>query len=111
MLKLLNRLLCADGCEVVLCNRTGAAVEALRTHRFDAVVSDLLMPEGGGVRLLEETLRLPDPPPVLLITGSTDASLAENLIARGAAACLLKPFELSEFRQTLADLLCKRMAG
>ncbi|MGE5530816.1 MAG: ATP-binding protein [Bacteroidota bacterium] len=110
MLKLLNRLLSADGCEVVLCNRTGAAVEALGAQHFDAVVTDLLMPEGGGLRLLEETLRLPDPPPVLLITGSTDASLAENLVARGAAACLLKPFELSEFRQTLADLLCKRLA-
>lgn len=105
MLKLLSRLLSADGCKVVLCSRTGAAVEALQTQKFDAVVTDLLMPEGGGLRLLEATLRLQDPPPVLLITGSTDASLAQDLVARGASALLLKPFELSEFRQTLAELL------
>ncbi|MHB8993864.1 MAG: two-component system sensor histidine kinase NtrB [Armatimonadota bacterium] len=111
MLKLLSRLLVADGCDVVLCNRTGAAVEALQAQEFDAVVTDLLMPEGGGLRLLEETLQLQHPPPVLLITGSTDASLAGDLLARGAAACLLKPFELSEFRQTLAELLCDRMGS
>jgi signal transduction histidine kinase len=111
MLKLLSRLLEADGCEVVLCNRTGAAVQAIQAQAFDAVVTDLLMPEGGGLRLLEETLRLPNPPPVLLITGSTDGSLAEDLVARGASACLLKPFELAEFRQTLAELLCNRMGS
>jgi signal transduction histidine kinase/CheY-like chemotaxis protein len=105
MLKLLRRFMAAEGCEAVVTARTTEALEALETQRFDLVVSDYQMPDGGAPRLLAATRDLPVPPPVIVVTGSTDPAALEKLHEQGAAACLFKPFELDDLRQLMAKLL------
>ena len=105
MLRLLQRLLVAEGCHVVVTPRTHDALDALRTETFDLVISDYRMPDGGAPLLLEAARALSVPPPVLIITGSADPEAAASLLAQGAAACLLKPFERSDLQRLLVELL------
>lgn len=40
-----------------------------------------------------------------MMTGHSEENLSARLVAQGAAACLLKPFELDEFREVMGALL------
>lgn len=105
MLKLLRRFMAAEGCEAVVTSRTTEALDALDEQPFDLVISDYQMPDGGAPRLLARTVDLSKPPPVIVVTGSTDEKTIQQLRKQGAAACLLKPFELDDLRRLMAKLL------
>ena len=75
---------------------TNAGLERLRRGGVDLVITDLTMPGGGGRAILAAARALPDPPPVLLVTGSVEGDLAPDLMAAGAAACFQKPFNLRD---------------
>jgi CheY-like chemotaxis protein len=69
------------------------AFELVRTHKVDLVISDMKMPGGDGLTLLEN-IRVYDPkiPVLIFITGYADLP-AEEAIAKGAYGMLSKPFE------------------
>jgi putative nucleotidyltransferase with HDIG domain len=68
-------------------------LEAFRKDTFDLVLSDIVMPEMDGLKLLGE-LRLDDPDvPVIMVTAMHDISIALEAIRAGAYDYILKPFE------------------
>jgi putative nucleotidyltransferase with HDIG domain len=70
-----------------------AAQEFVRKQTPDLVLSDMIMPEMDGIRLLE-WLRNFDPEiPVIMVTAIHDISTALEAIRRGAYDYILKPFE------------------
>ncbi len=93
------------GYEVVAVASTGEALAALAAGAFDIIVSDLMMPGGGGQELLRATQSLPVPPPVILVTGRGESALATSLLANGASAYLQKPFSLADLLAKIVDLL------
>lgn len=93
------------GYDVVMAGTASEAAGALGSTSFDVVVSDMLLPGGGGREVLRTTRELPDPPPVVLITGMSEEGLANELLKLGADACLQKPFGMFDFLQTLRTLL------
>lgn len=105
MLQLLRRLLAVEGCEAFVTPLTDEALAALATQKFDLVISDYQMPGGGAPRILTELQRMDKAPPMIVITGSADPAATDRLLEQGAAACLLKPFELDDLRQLMARLL------
>jgi putative nucleotidyltransferase with HDIG domain len=69
------------------------AQEFLKTHNVDLVLSDMVMPEMDGMRLVE-WMRQTDPDvPVIMVTAMHDLSTALEAIRRGAYDYILKPFE------------------
>src|ERR1700735_3127097 len=69
------------------------ALDAFRKDSFDLVLSDIVMPEMDGIRLLSE-LRSEDPDvPVIMVTAMHDISIALEAIRAGAYDYILKPFE------------------
>jgi DNA-binding NtrC family response regulator len=76
--------------------RTGReALEAAGTGAFDAVLSDIYMPELGGLELVE-ALRAADPHlPIVLMTAQGSVEVAVEAVARGANDFIGKPFEIS----------------
>lgn len=76
--------------------RTGReALEALSIARYDAVLSDVYMPDGGGLELVE-TLRAADPSiPIVLMTAQGSLEAAVDAVARGATDFIGKPFDVS----------------
>jgi putative nucleotidyltransferase with HDIG domain len=70
-----------------------AAQEHVRRNTPDLVLSDMIMPEMDGIKLLE-WLRHHDPEiPVIMVTAIHDISTALEAIRRGAYDYILKPFE------------------
>jgi putative nucleotidyltransferase with HDIG domain len=70
-----------------------AAQDHVKRHTPDLVLSDMIMPEMDGLKLLE-WLRQYDPEvPVIMVTAIHDISTALEAIRRGAYDYILKPFE------------------
>ncbi|MGC2528927.1 MAG: HD domain-containing phosphohydrolase [Candidatus Acidiferrum sp.] len=70
-----------------------AAQEQVKKSTPDLVLSDMIMPEMDGIRLLD-WLREYDPEvPVIMVTAIHDISTALEAIRRGAYDYILKPFE------------------
>ncbi len=75
---------------------------------FDAVLTDLRMPEASGLDLLAE-LRKRDPEAlVLVLTAFGDGAGAAEAIRAGAYDFISKPYDLGELRQTLSRALARR---
>lgn len=72
------------------------ALDALRTRRYEAAVTDLYMPDIDGMAFLEEVKRLYSGLPVVMITAFGTVDSAVDAIKRGAFDYVTKPFEQSE---------------
>ena len=92
----IGRVLTAEGYQVVAAATAQEALEALRATTFELLILDLILPGGGGREILEAAQRLPQPPPVILMTGKAGENLAQEMLAWGARECLQKPFDLAD---------------
>ncbi|MGE4232971.1 MAG: response regulator [Bacteriovoracia bacterium] len=69
------------------------AFDIVKSQNIDLVLSDIRMPNGDGIELLEKTrVRDPKIPIIILITGFSDANESE-LIQKGALQVIHKPFD------------------
>jgi len=89
--------------------RTGReAMEAASSGQFDAVLSDIYMPDGGGLELVD-ALRASDPNlPIVLMTAQGSLEVAVEAVARGASDFIGKPFEVSAVVDLLHRILQAR---
>ncbi len=76
--------------------RTGReALAAAEAQDFDAVLSDIYMPEGDGFDLVDE-LRAVDPSiPIILMTAQGSVEAAVQAVAKGASDFIGKPFDVA----------------
>jgi len=81
------------------------AFELVKANKVHLVVSDMRMPGGDGMSLLEQ-LRAHDPeiPTVIFVTGFADVT-EEAAIAKGAKNVLAKPFD----RKVLMNLVLETL--
>jgi DNA-binding NtrC family response regulator len=76
--------------------RTGReALEAASGQRFDAVLSDVFMPDGGGLELVDALRGLDPKLPIMLMTAQGSLQTAVDAVARGASDFIGKPFEIA----------------
>lgn len=71
------------------------AADQLRKGGFDAVLSDVYMPDGGGLELVESMLQLCPNTPVILMTAQGSVEIAVEAVNRGAADFIGKPFDVA----------------
>src|SRR3984885_58151 len=91
--EVISTLLEALGYECSSVSNGRLAKEYLLGHAVDMVLSDMIMPEMDGIKLLD-WLRNHDPEvPVIMVTAIHDLSTALEAIRRGAYDYILKPFE------------------
>ena len=92
----------------------GAVVEAaggaealakIQAERPSVVLLDLVMPEVGGLEVLEKALRLVPSLCVIMLTGQSDISVAREALERGARAYITKPIDPQRLRETVEDLI------
>jgi two-component system chemotaxis response regulator CheY len=78
-----------------------------RSRRFDAIVTDLNMPNMDGLKMIEEIRRLPNcvGVPILFLTTESDAALKSRAKAAGATAWLTKPFEPAQMVKLVSRVL------
>ena len=90
----------------VTCARTGReALQAARNATFDAVVSDVFMPDGDGLEVLRELRAISPRIPIILITAQGSVELAVRAVSEGANDFIAKPFEIA----ALANLVRRHL--
>lgn len=86
------------GYKTNIANNVKDAKTKMERNKYDLILSDIKLPDGTGVEVLERVKGLPEKPPVILMTafGNTDSAVqAMNL---GAFYYLTKPFKLDEMK-------------
>ena len=71
------------------------ALHQVKTEHFDIIFSDILLPDGSGLDLLDKVHDFLIDIPFVVITASEDKTLVQNALKKGATDFLSKPFNLS----------------
>ncbi len=86
-------LLEARGYQCTVVSNGRLALERFLGDSHDLVISDIVMPEMDGLKLLERVREKTQDVPVIMVTALHDISTALDAVRRGAYDYILKPFE------------------
>ncbi|MEO8538793.1 MAG: diguanylate cyclase [bacterium] len=79
--------------EVTVVRSGGAALEAVRAHHFDAIASDISLPDMSGLDVIAEARSVAPSAGIVAITGFVDVDVAVRSMKAGADDFLGKPFD------------------
>lgn len=105
--EMLNDFLSTQGYHVMQASNGVKALEIIHCERLDLILTDMKMPEMGGIELLGEISRLRSPPTTVLMTGYGTVDTAIAAMKQGAYDYIIKPFKLREVAATLTRALEK----
>ncbi len=91
-----------DGYRCAAVHSGSEAVQRLSEESFDAVLTDLVMPDLSGIEVLKEARRMQPDAAVLLVTGHESVKTAVDALLHGAADYLTKPVDIAELRARIA---------
>jgi two-component system response regulator PilR (NtrC family) len=77
----------------------------LQERRFDAVITDMRLPDGLGLELLREMVNQQRPERCVVITAHGSAENAVEALKAGAFDYLTKPVDLKQFRNVVASAI------
>jgi len=97
-----------EGYTAQIATSGGEGMEKLRGGRFDVVVTDLVMQDIDGMKVLEEAKGIDPAMQVILVTGFGTVESAVDAMRKGAFNYLLKPLNINELRAVVASALEKR---
>jgi DNA-binding NtrC family response regulator len=95
---MLGRLLRSQGCNVRLAANGRAALHALSESSFDVVLTDLVMDDVDGMRVLLEAKRRDQEVEVIVMTGHASVETAIEAMRKGAFHYLQKPLRPDDVR-------------
>lgn len=101
----LQSLLELKGYQVQIAENTAETLALLGEENFDLVISDYLMPGGGGREIIKALRDRETRPRMIMITGLADEELFRELTQSGVDRCLSKPFRLAVLLETIEDIL------
>ncbi len=78
------------------------ALARLGEETFDAVLTDLVMPDLSGIEVLKEARNVQPDCAVLLVTGHESLETAVDAMRHGASDYLVKPVQIAELRARLS---------
>jgi two-component sensor histidine kinase len=88
--RLVEKALTRHGFTVHFATNGDEGLELLKTTRFDVVTVDHYMPGKDGLATLAAVRELPDPPPVIYVTGADESRIAVAALKAGAADYVIK---------------------
>ncbi len=100
--------LCSQNFDVAGFTSPVAALEALRTQSFDVLLSDLMMPEMGGIQLVKEALIIDPNIIAIIMTGQGTIQTAVDAMKAGTFDYVLKPFRLQAVMPVLTRAINTR---
>jgi len=108
MRDVLDSLLSAEGYQVELAKTGEEGLDSFQQHTFDLVLLDVSMPGIGGLRALEEFLKLDSEAVVIMITAYATFDTAIAAMQRGAFTVISKPFDNKEIIKLVAAGMRRR---
>ncbi|MDT5123997.1 MAG: hypothetical protein QOC96_3479 [Acidobacteriota bacterium] len=108
MRDVLETLLSAEGYRVDLAKTGEEGLEAYGRRAYDVVLLDVSMPGMGGLRALEEFLKMDADASVIVITAYATFDTAIAAWDKGAMGCIRKPFQNEQITATVAAGIKRR---
>jgi CheY-like chemotaxis protein len=99
----LSQALSKEGYEVMTVEDGRKAIEAAKTQHFDFLITDLIMPELDGWKVLENVLQTQSPPRVIIITAHGKKDTERIAKEKGAWAYVEKPYMIEKIKQILKE--------
>jgi len=106
--QLITESLEADGFAVAQSSEAADAIERLRSFAYDALVTDLRLPDADGMTVLDEALTRYPGITSVVITGFGGVEEAVQALKRGAVDFLIKPFQLVRLQHVLKTSINER---
>jgi DNA-binding NtrC family response regulator len=108
MRDVLETLLSAEGYRVDLSKTGEEGLESYGRRSYDAVLLDVSMPGMGGLRALDEFLKMDAEAVVIMITAYATYDTAIAAWEKGAFGCVRKPFQNEQIAATVAAGIKRR---
>src|SRR5881396_4094194 len=108
MRDVLETLLSAEGYRVDLTKTGEEGLDAWGKRPYDVVLLDVSMPGIGGLRALEEFLKMDSDAVIVMITAYATFDTAIAAWEHGAFGCLRKPFQNEEITATVSAGIKRR---
>ncbi|HEY5961922.1 MAG TPA: sigma-54 dependent transcriptional regulator, partial [Polyangiaceae bacterium] len=106
--RVLAALLVRDDYDVETAEDGAQALEILKEHHIDMVITDLRMPRVDGMELLRRALAMDPELPVVIITAHGTVDNAVEALKTGAFDYITKPFDQTEVRTIVKKALRTR---
>jgi signal transduction histidine kinase len=104
----IKAILQLDGNEVTAVTSGKEALEQIREHEFDVVLTDLRLDDLDGIEILRETQKLWPDTVSIMLTGYASLESAVTALRSGAYDYLIKPSDVDELRATIGRALERR---
>ncbi|HEX4950324.1 MAG TPA: sigma-54 dependent transcriptional regulator [Blastocatellia bacterium] len=108
MRDVLESLLSPEGYRVDLAKQGEEGLARFTERTYDVVLLDVSMPGIGGLRTLEELLKLDNEAVVIMITAFATFETAVAALELGAFSCIRKPFENEHILKKVASGISRR---
>src|SRR5712692_9677584 len=108
MRDVLGSVLSAEGYQVDLARSGEEGLDKFQQRSYDLVLLDVSMPGIGGLRTLEEILKLDAEAVVVMITAYATFDTAISAMQRGAFTCISKPFDNKEILKLVTSGVRRR---
>lgn len=108
MREVLESLLSQEGYRVDLAKTGEEGLAKMSDRTYDAILLDVSMPGMGGLRTLEEILKIDREAAVIMITAYATFDTAIAAWQLGAYNCIRKPFENEQILKTVAAGITRR---
>lgn len=99
-----------EGFDVTSSCSVNAALEHCDNASFDVVVTDLKMPERGGLQLLTELKSRDYPATIYVVSGHGAESNRDHAKDLGAAECFAKPLDTDDLIEAIHQSLARKTA-
>lgn len=102
LLEIMTFMIENAGFEVLTASNSNEALDLVKKNNISVIVSDVRMPGGDGIHLLDNINKAAPPTglPVILVTGYADSS-EEEMKTKGAKAVMSKPIDFSSLIKTI----------
>jgi two-component system response regulator (stage 0 sporulation protein F) len=103
--KVLGKILKKRGYRIQLAANGLEALKKLQRNHFELVITDILMPKLDGIQLVKQIREQWPTLPVIVMTAVDDEQIYSQMLAMGAHAYLLKPFEFRQLLDAVAEVI------
>ena len=105
MRKILSLSLMEEGHEIIEAKDATEAISLLKSTTISLIISDLRMPGGGGMAVLDAAKQINAAIPIIILTAYGTIENAVEALKKGATDYLLKPCDLDEIKHAVNKAL------
>jgi two-component system repressor protein LuxO len=100
-----DRLLRRHGYDVIVATTRSTALLALTREHPHLVICDLRLPDGDGLDVVRAAREMPEPMPVMVVTGHASGEIRRAALAAGAVSFMAKPFTAATLLAQIRSVL------